>query len=126
MNIKIIRHLTVANNEPAVEYERVNLWGEVGRGIRLTDGLEGQDLLEAIEKDDAIADEFSAAGEEMDDLPPDSLAWRMNAEAGTLKYPPPPTKRGDSRPPKAPETPAPQVGGLSPPATPVPFRAAGK
>ena len=143
MNIKIIRHLTAAHNKPAVEYERVNLWGETERGISLTDGLEGQALLDAIEKDCIIGDNFTASATETleGDAPPGSLAWRMNAEAGTLKYPPPLTEPEDSRPskaskpakppvrqaPKPSEPPARQTGGLSAPAaTPAPLNASGK
>ena len=81
MNTKIIRHLTVENNEPAVEFERVNLWGEVERGISLTNGLEGQALIDDIEKHSVIADKFSASGEIVDELPVGSIEWRWQQDA---------------------------------------------
>ena len=106
MKVKIIRHFTAHRNNPAVEYERVTLWGEVERGKCVTDGLEGQALIEQIEKDGVIADKFSMSGEVVDEIPYGSLAWRMNAEAGTLRGPPWTKKRDDaeqftpSKPPK--------------------------
>ena len=106
MTTKIIRHLTAENNESAVEYERINLWGEVERGISLTNGLDGQELIDSIEKSCVIGDKFSAAGEIVDEHPVGSLAWRMNAEAGTIRIPPRAAKQEDtkqhtpSKPPK--------------------------
>ena len=124
MNIKIIRHLTAANNEPAVEFERVTLWGEVERGIRLTDGLEGQALIDKIEKHGVIADKFSMSGEVVDEPPYGSLAWRMNAEAGTLRNPPWTTKRDDTKqhtPSKPPKPPKPAKAKIAPSSTSAPI-----
>ena len=96
MNTKIIRHLTVANNEPAVEYERIDSDGEVRRGTALTHGMNDEAVIAKIEKHDAIADKFASAGEFVDEIPYGSLAWRMNAEAGTLKDPPRAAEQDDS------------------------------
>ena len=97
MTTKIIRHFIAANNQPAVEFDYVGLSGEVCRGISLTSGLEGQALIDAIEKDGAIADKFSAAGEIVDEHPVGSLAWRMNAEADTIRIPSRAAKQDDSK-----------------------------
>ena len=80
MNIKIIRHFMAANNNPAVEFERVTLWGEVERGIRVTNGLEGQALLDHIEKQGVIADKFSMSGEVVDEMPVGSIEWRWQQD----------------------------------------------
>ena len=80
MNIKIIRHFMTERNNPAVEYERVTLWGAVGRGIRVTDGLKGQALLDDIEKHGIIADKFSMSGEVVDEMPVGSIEWRWQQD----------------------------------------------
>ena len=67
-------------NNPAVEYERVNLWGGVTHGICLTNGLEGQALLDDIEKHDTIADKFSMSGEVVDEMPVGSIEWRWQQD----------------------------------------------
>ena len=103
MTIKIIKHFTAENNEPAVEYEHVNSSGTVSHGVHLTDGLEGQALIDEIEKSCDIADKFAAAGEIIDEAPYGSLAWRMNVEAGIFRAPPLATEKNDSKqddPPK--------------------------
>ena len=97
MAIKIIRHLTAANDKPAVEFDYLGQSGRVQRGISLTNGLEGQALIDDIEKDCVIAENFSAAGEIVDEHPVGSLAWRMNAEAGTIRIPPRAAKQDDSK-----------------------------
>ena len=117
MNIRIIRHFTTAHDEPAVEYERVNLWGEVARGKSLTDGLEGQELLDMIEKHSMVADKFAASGELVDEIPYGSLAWRMNAEAGTLKDPLQVAEPEQSKQPTSSKPPKPQKATVNSPST---------
>ena len=103
MTTKIIRHFKTENNNPAVEYEHVDSSGTVSHGLHLTDGLEGQALIDEIEKSCDIADKFAAAGEIIDEAPYGSLAWRMNVEAGIFRDPPLTAEQDDSKqddPPK--------------------------
>ena len=109
MNIKITRHYTAPNNEPAVEFERVSLWGEVMLGKSLTNGLEGQALIDQIEKDSIIADKFAMSGELVDEPTYGSLAWRMNAEAGTLRNPPRVAEPEESKQPTLSKPPKPKA-----------------
>ena len=96
MTTKIIKHFMAANNNPAVEYERVDSDGEVRRGKALTHSMSDEAVIAKIEKHDAIADKFASAGELVDEIPYGSLAWRMNAEAGTLRDPPRAAEQDDS------------------------------
>ena len=81
MKVKITRHFMTDNNKPAVEYERVTLWGTVARGKSLTDGLEGQALIDRIEKDGVIGDKFTMSGKVVDKLRVGSIEWRWQQDA---------------------------------------------
>ena len=117
MTTKIIKHFMTANNNPAVEYERVDSDGEVRRGKALTHSMSDEAVIAKIEKHGTIADKFASAGELVDEIPYGSLAWRMNAEAGTLKDPLQVAEPEQSKQPTSSKPPKPQKVTVTPSST---------